>query len=73
MFAGDDRALDHEHVQPGLERDLVIGEDPLRGERGGDDDLLLLDLADPLCDQLRLDGLAVDLLHLTCGEILGER
>ena len=33
-------------------------EHPLRGQRGGDDDLLLLDLRDPLGDQLRLDRLA---------------
>ena len=72
VFAGDDRALDHEHVEAGLQRDLVVVEHPLRRQRRRDDDLLLLDLADPLRDQLWLDGLAVDLLHLARGEILRQ-
>src|ERR1700730_4403169 len=72
MLAGDDRSLDDEHVQAGLHRDLVVAEHPLRGQRGCDDHLLLLDLADPLGDQLRLDRLAVDLLHLPRGLVLRQ-
>ncbi len=41
VFAGDDRALDHEHVEAGLQRDLVVAQHPLGGQRGGNDDLLL--------------------------------
>ena len=51
----------------------MVLEHPLRRQRRGDDDLLLLDLADPLGDQLRLDRLAVDLLHLARGDLLGQR
>ncbi len=36
------------------------------------DDLLLLDLANPLGDQLGNDRLAVDLLHLARGRVLGQ-
>ena len=60
VFAGDDGALDHEHVETGLERELVIAQHALRCQRRGDDDLLLLDLLDPLRDQLGLDRLLVD-------------
>jgi len=73
VLAGDDGALDHEHVQPGLERDLVVAQDALRRQRRGDDDLLLLDLADALGDQLGLDRLAVDVLHLARRLVLRER
>ncbi len=73
MFAGDDRPLDHEHVEARLHRDLVVVEHALRGQRGRDHDLLLLDLADALRDQLRLDRLPVDLLHLARGELLRQR
>ena len=73
VLARDDRALDHQHVEAGLERELVVLQHPLGRQRGGDDDLLLLDFADPLRDQLRLDRLAVDLLHLPGGDLLGQR
>ena len=33
VFPGYDCALDHEHVQAGLQGDLVVGENSLRGER----------------------------------------
>ncbi len=72
VFAGDDRALDHEHVEARLERELVVLEHALGGQRGRDDDLLLLDLANPLGDQLGLDRLGVDLLHLARGDVLGQ-
>ena len=52
----------------GLERDLVVLAHALRRERRGRDDALLLDLPDPLGDQLGLDRLAVDLLHLARGD-----
>ena len=72
VLAGDDGALDHEHVETRLERDLVVLEHALGRQRGRDDDLLVLDFLDPLRDQLGLDGLAVDLLHLARGLLLGE-
>ena len=73
MLAGDDRALDHQHVEAGLERELVVLEDALRRQRSGHDDFLLLDFPDPLGDQLRLDRLAVDLLHLPGRQLLRQR
>ena len=73
VFAGDDGALDHEHVEAGLERDLVVAQHPLGGERGGDDHLLRTDLLDALRDQLLLDGLAVDLLHFARGLLARQR
>ena len=72
VLPGDDRPLDHEHVEPGLERELVVLRDPLRRQRRRDDDFLLLDLPDPLGDQLRLHGLRVDLLHLARGLLLRQ-
>ena len=72
VLAGDDGALDDQDVEAGLERELVVLEDPLRGQGSGDDDFLLLDFPDPLGDQLRLDGLLVDLLHLARRQILGQ-
>src|SRR2546423_1261617 len=67
VLTGDDRPLDHQHVEPGLHRDLVVLEHALRRQRGGGNDFLLLDLAYPLRDQLGLDRLPVDLLHLARG------
>src|SRR5690349_20689783 len=64
VLGRDDRALDHEDVEPGVERDLVELLDALRGQGGGGQDAVLLDLADALPDQLLLDRLEVDLLHL---------
>ena len=52
-----------EDVEPGLDRQLVVVADPLRGQRAAGDRALLLDLGDPLADQLRLDRLGVDLLQ----------
>ena len=72
VLGRDDRALDDEDVEARLERGLVVGADPLRRERGGRDHALVLDLADPLRDQLLLDGLLVDALHLRRGVLLGE-
>src|SRR5215217_1126042 len=59
----DHSALDHEDVEARLESDLVMGRDALRCERPRGHHSLRLDLLDPLSDELRLDGLAVDLLH----------
>ena len=73
VLAGDDRPLDHEHVESRLERDLVIAQHALRRQRRRDDDLLLLDLRDPLRDQLGLDRLRVDLLHLARRDLLRQR
>ncbi len=72
VFAGDDGALDDEHVETGLHGELVVIEHALGRQRGSDDDLVLLDLLDALCDQLGLDGLAVDVLHLARGHVLGQ-
>ena len=72
MLAGDDRALDDQHVQARLQRELVVLQHPLRRQRGRHHDFLLLDFPDPLRDQLRLDRLAVDLLHLARGQLLGQ-
>ena len=76
MLCGDHRALDDENVEPRLQRCLVVLGDPLGRERGGADHALLLDLADPLRDQLLLDRLAVDPLHLgrrLIGLVAGDR
>src|SRR4051794_25764999 len=68
-----DGALDHEDVEAGVERELVVARDPLRRQRRRDDDpRLLLDLLDPPGDQLGLDRLLVDRLHLARRDLLGE-
>ena len=67
VLGRDDRALDHEDVEPGVERELVVALHALRRERRRGDDPLVLDLADALDDQLLADGLLVDLLHLARG------
>ncbi len=64
VLGRDHGALDHEDVEPRIEHQLVVALDLLRRQRGGRDDAVRLDLGDPLGDQLLLDGLAVDLLHL---------
>ena len=73
VLGRDDRALDHEDVEPRLERDLVVLADLLRGQRRGRDDAVLLDLLDPLGDQLGLDRLAVDVLHLARRDVARRR
>src|SRR5438270_5656582 len=73
VLAGDDGSLDHEHVQPGLHRDLVIPEHALGRKGCRHHNLLFLDLADALGDQLGLDRLAIDLLHLTRRLLLRQR
>ena len=45
VLGRDHGALDHEDVEPGVERELVVALDLLRGERGGRDDAVRLDLA----------------------------
>ena len=67
MLGGDHGALDHEHVEAGVERELVVVAHPLRRHRARRDDALGLDLPHALGDQLRLDRLLVDLLHLARG------
>ena len=72
VLGGDDGALDDEDVEAGVERYLVVLADLLRRQRGGGDDTMRLDLLDPLRDQLRLYRLAIDVLELTCGDVLRE-
>jgi hypothetical protein len=64
VLGRDDRALDDQDVQARLERRLVVGADPLRGQRGGRDDAAGLDLGDALADQLGLHGRPVHVLHV---------
>src|SRR3954454_19225346 len=68
----DHGALDHEDVETGLERGLVVLRHALRCERGGTYDALLLDLADALRDELLLDRSLVDALHLERRLLLRE-
>jgi hypothetical protein len=58
VFGRDHRALDDEDVDPGLDRDLVVLAHLLRSQRAAGDGAALLDLGDPLADQLRLTGSA---------------
>ena len=67
-----DRALDHEDVELGLERELVVALDLLRRQRRGGGDAGVLDLADALVDQLFLDGLLIDLLHAPRRLVVGQ-
>jgi hypothetical protein len=64
VLGRDHRSLHDQHVDPCLERHLVVLTHPLRGERTGSHDTLGFDLLDPLSHELRLDRLLVDLLHL---------
>ena len=73
VLGGDDRALDHEDVEARLERDLVVLAHLLRRQRRRRDHAVRLDLLDPLGDQLGLDRLAVDVLHLAGRDVLRER
>src|SRR4051794_36483299 len=68
----DHGALDHEDVETGLERGLVVLRHALRCERGGTYDALVLDLADALRDELLLDRSLVDALHLERRLLLRE-
>ena len=56
VLGGDHRALDHEHVEAGVERDLVVLAHPLRRQRPGSDDALGLDLPHALGDSSALTG-----------------
>ena len=72
MLGRDDGSLDHEDVEAGFERHLVMGPHLLGRERRCGNDPLCLDLPDPLGDQLGLDRLLVDVLHLTGRDVAGE-
>src|SRR5262245_9538569 len=63
VLGGHDRALDHEHVELGVEDELGVALDPLRSERRARRDPSRLDLLDAGADQLFLDRLGVDLLE----------
>ena len=71
VLGRDDRALDHQDVEAGLDGDVDVVGHPLRRQRARDRDALRLDLLDPLGDQLGLDRLPVDLLEAPGG--LGGR
>ncbi len=58
--------------RPASRTSLVVLHDPLRRQRGGRHDALLLDLTHPLHHQVGLDRLLVDRLHLTRGDLLRE-
>ena len=73
VLGRDDRALDDEDVEAGLERRLVVPAHALRREGRRRNHAVLLDLPDPLPDQLVLDRLGVDPLHLAGGELLRLR
>src|SRR4051812_37520227 len=72
MLGGDDRALDDQDVEAGVEDLLVVLHDALGRERGGGDDALVLDLPDALDHEVLVDGRAIDLLHLARGDVLGQ-
>ena len=72
MLGRDDGSLDHEDVEAGLERRFVVGDHLLGGQGGGRHHPAGLDLGDALADQLGLEGLPVDLLHLARGRILRQ-
>jgi hypothetical protein len=69
----DHGPLDHQDVEPRLERDVVVLGHLLRSERAADDRALTLDLLDPAGDQLGLERLRVDLLHHPGGNLLRSR
>ena len=64
VLGRDDRALDDEDVEAAGKRGLEVALAVLRGERGRGKHATVLDLPDALRDELGLDGLLVDLLHL---------
>ena len=64
VLGRDHGALDDEDVEPRVERELVPALHALRGQRRRRHHAVRLDLLDPLGDQLLLDRLQVDLLHL---------
>ena len=64
VLGRDDRALDHEHVEAGVERRLPVLAHALGRQRRRREHALGLDLGDAAGDQLGLDRLGVDLLHL---------
>ena len=64
VLGRDHGALDDQDVEPGFERELVPALHALRGQRRRRHHAVRLDLLDPLGDQLLLDRLQVDLLHL---------
>src|SRR5215212_808042 len=72
VLGGDDRTLDDEHVEAGLDGCPVVALDPLGGEGGGGYDAPVLYLLDAAEDQLLLDGLRVDVLHHPRGLRLGK-
>ncbi len=73
VLGGDDGALDDQDVEARLERDVHVVGHALRRERPGGDHALVLDLLDPVGDQLGLDRLAVDLLETARGLLRGHR
>src|SRR4029450_13216604 len=68
----DHGALDDQDVEAGLQGVGVVTGDPLGGERRGGHHPGALDLLDPAADQLRVDGLGVDLLHALGGLVVGQ-
>ena len=73
VLGGDDGSLDDQDVEARLERDVHVVGHALRRERPGGDHALILDLLDPVGDQLGLDRLAVDLLETARGLLRGHR
>ena len=73
VLGRDHGALHDQDVQPRVQRQLVPALDLLRGQRRGGDDAVRLDLLDALRDQLLLDRLLVDLLHLPGGLVARRR
>jgi hypothetical protein len=73
VLSGYHGSLDHQDVELGLEHQARVRANPLRRERGRGHHPTLLDLADPLPDQLLLDRLLVELLHPPGGLVVWER
>jgi hypothetical protein len=64
VLGRNDGPLDDQDVEARIERHLVVLAHLLRCQRRRGDHALVLDLRDPPRDQLGLDRLAVDVLHL---------